>query len=170
MCVTPCISACPLWPNWLFVAPGRAPRASDSVCAQQGTVFRHWELWLGDLWFHNELLCVVELWSSSLGGQRSIVCSSAQQRRPDWTGLGSTTGQTSSGYFCLSVCHPLSYIFVYPRFLFQAVVAVISHISIGKPWLMSLLKKILIPPIHPLRPLLRVLSLTICYQMKTLLL
>lgn len=42
MCVTPRISARPLWPHWLFVASGCATGAGDSVCAQQGTVFRHW--------------------------------------------------------------------------------------------------------------------------------
>lgn len=100
--------------------------------------------------FDSIMSCCV-LWSCEAARwtDRGALCaahhSSAQQRRPDWTRLGSTTGQTSSGYFCLSVCLlPLSpsphfaCIFVYPVSLLQTPISAISHVSIAKQLLVFL--------------------------------
>lgn len=83
--------------------------------------------------------CVV--WSCGAAHwDRGALCaahhSSAQQRRLHWTRLGSTTGQTSSGYF-LSVCllllvsvwALLSCVIVYPVFLLHSAINAISHNS-----------------------------------------
>lgn len=93
MCMTPRRSAWPLRPHWLFAASGGAAELVTVCVLSRGQYSGTGSCGWGDLWFHNELLSVVELWSSSLQGQRSIVCSSGQQRRPDWSRLEAPQGK-----------------------------------------------------------------------------
>ena len=90
-----------LWPRAVRPEPGTV---RVCVCAQQGTVFRHWELW-----FHNELLCAVELWSCEAARcgteEHCVLLNMAQQRGltdPGWEApQGKHLRDTS---VCLSVC------------------------------------------------------------------